>query len=72
MSKKQRIDELLDSLVETDTLMVTELSCLGCNTAEIIGFINAPVQRNIRVIILKQGMEIRQQDMQLKIMITLF
>lgn len=71
-SKDRRIDELLEKLVPTDSLIVTELSRLGRSTAEVMSLINALIQRNIRIIIIKQGMDIQQQDMQSKVMITLF
>jgi DNA invertase Pin-like site-specific DNA recombinase len=36
-----RIDELLQILNQTDTLIVTELSRLGRSTAEVIALVNA-------------------------------
>lgn len=71
-SKQRRIDELLENLNEADTLIVTELSRLGRSTAEVIGLINGLIQKNIRIIIIKQNMDIKQHDMQSKVMITLF
>ena len=71
-SKQRRIDELLEHLVEADTLIVTELSRLGRSTAEVIGLINGLIQRNFRIMIIKQGMDIEQQNMQSKVMVTLF
>ncbi|MDF2867480.1 MAG: Resolvase protein [Gammaproteobacteria bacterium] len=71
-SKDRRIDELLEKLGSTDSLIVTELSHLGRSTAEVISLINALIQRNIRIIIIKQGIDIQQQDMQSKVMLTLF
>jgi DNA invertase Pin-like site-specific DNA recombinase len=71
-SKDRRIDELLEKLVPADSLIVTELSRLGRSTAEVIGLMNVLVSRNIRILIIKQGMDIQQHDMQSKVMITLF
>jgi DNA invertase Pin-like site-specific DNA recombinase len=71
-SKQRRIDELLQMLKETDTLIVTELSRLGRSTAEVIALVNALIQRNIRLIAIKQNLDIQQQDMNSKIIITLF
>ena len=71
-SKQRRIDEMLDKLSESDTLVVTELSRLGRSTAEVIALMNALVGRNIRVIILKQNLNISKHDMNSKIIITLF
>ena len=70
--KQRRIDELVQLLDEADTLIVTELSRLGRSTAEVIALVNALVQRNIRVITLKQHLDISRQDMNSKIIITLF
>jgi len=71
-SKQRRIEEVLQMLTDTDTLVVTELSRLGRSTAEVIALVNELVARNIRVIILKQNLDISQHDMTSKIVITLF
>jgi DNA invertase Pin-like site-specific DNA recombinase len=72
-SKQRRIDELLHTLSELDTLVVTELSRLGRSTSEVIALVNELVQRQIRVIIIKQNLDLRQNhDMTAKVMITLF
>ena len=71
-SQQRRIDELLQTLSETDTLIVTELSRLGRSTVEVIALVNALVERNVRVIALKQNLAIDRQDMNSKIVITLF
>ncbi len=71
-SKQRRIDELLQTLDDADTLIVTELSRLGRSTAEIIALVNAMIKRNIRVIIIKQNLDISRHDMNSKIIITLF
>jgi DNA invertase Pin-like site-specific DNA recombinase len=71
-SQQRRIDELLQTLSETDTLIVTELSRLGRSTVGVIALVNALVERNIRVIALKQNLVIDRQDMNSKIVITLF
>lgn len=71
-SKQRRIDELLSILNEGDTLLVTELSRLGRSTAEVISLVNSLALRNIRAIILKQNLDISQQDMNSKVILTLF
>jgi len=72
-SKQRRIDELLEKLSELDTLIVTELSRLGRSTSEVIALVNELVQRNIRVIVIKQNLDLHQNhDMTAKVMITLF
>lgn len=70
--KQRRIDEVLEKLVGYDTLIVTELSRLGRSTAEVISLINALVDKNIRVVICKQNLDISKQDMNSKIIVTLF
>ncbi len=71
-SKQRRIDEVMQTLAESDTLVVTELSRLGRSTADVIALINELVDRNIRVIILKQNLDLNTHDMNSKIVITLF
>jgi DNA invertase Pin-like site-specific DNA recombinase len=71
-SKQRRIDELTQKLEETDTLIVTELSRLGRSTAEVIALVNTLVERNIRLIAIKQNLDISRHDMNSKIIITLF
>jgi DNA invertase Pin-like site-specific DNA recombinase len=70
--KQRRIDELMEKLVQADTLMVTELSRLGRSTAEVISLVNALVRKNIRVIVTKQNLDISAHDMNSKIIVTLF
>jgi DNA invertase Pin-like site-specific DNA recombinase len=64
----------LAKLGGSDTLIVTELSRLGRSTAEIITLVNELIRREIRLIVLKQNLDIRpgEQDMTTKIIITLF
>lgn len=71
-SKQRRIEEILERLNDADTLMVTELSRLGRSTAEIISLVNTLSQRGIRLVILKQNLDISQQDMNAKVTLTLF
>ena len=72
-SKQRRIDELLELLADSDTLIVTELSRLGRSTSEVIDLINELIRRSIRVIIIKQNLDLHQKhDMTSKVMITLF
>jgi DNA invertase Pin-like site-specific DNA recombinase len=71
-AKQRRIDELLEKLNDSDTVIVTELSRLGRSTAEVIALINQLVRRTIRVVIIKQNLDLRQHDMGSKIMVTVF
>ncbi len=70
--KQRRIEEVLQILADSDTLIVTELSRQGRSIAEVIALVNELIARNIRVIILKQNLDISQHDMSSKIVITLF
>jgi DNA invertase Pin-like site-specific DNA recombinase len=70
--QERRIEELAGRLKSSDTLIVTELSRLGRSTAGVIALINELINRNIRVMVAKQGLDLFQQDMNSKIIITLF
>ncbi len=71
-TKQRRIDDVLEKLNNFDTLIVSELSRLGRSTAEVISLINGIVDRNIRIIVLKQNLDIDQHSMNSKIIITMF
>ena len=72
-SKHRRLDELLEKLQASDTLIVTEFSRLGRSTGEVIMLINELVAHQIRIIILEQKLDIKQNhDMTSKVMVTLF
>ena len=70
--KQRRIEDVLEKLSNSDILIVTELSRLGRSTAEVIELFNELVKRNIRVIVIKQNLDVTKQDMNSKIIITLF
>lgn len=70
-NKQRRIDELLSKLADSDTLIVTELSRLGRSTSEFIALVNELVHRHIRVLIIKQNLDLKQNhDMTAKVMIS--
>lgn len=71
-AKQRRIEDVLEKLADSDTLIVTELSRLGRSTAEVITLVNELVARNSRVIIIKQKLDINKHDMSSKIIVTLF
>jgi DNA invertase Pin-like site-specific DNA recombinase len=71
-NKERRIDEMLTALDALDTLIVTELSRLGRSTAQIIGLINELIKKQVRVIAIKQNLDIKQHDMNSKIVTALF
>lgn len=73
-SKQRRIDELTEKLNSSDTVIATELSRLGRSTSEVIDLINTLLKNGIRVILIKQNLDMQpgEQDMTSKVMITLF
>lgn len=71
-TKQRRVDELVEKLNPNDTLIVTELSRLGRSTAEVITLVNELVARMIRVIVIKQNLDISKQDINSKVALTLF
>lgn len=71
-TKQRRVDELVEKLNPNDTLIVTELSRLGRSTAEVITLVNELVNRMIRVIVIKQNLDISKQDINSKVALTLF
>ena len=71
-TKQRRIVELLSKLQSNDTLIVTELSRIGRSTSEVIDTVNTLLKNNVRVIITKQGLDISEQSMGSKIIVTMF
>ena len=69
---QRRIDELLIKLADKDTLIVTEISRLGRSTSEVIHIINKMIERNIRIIFIKQAIDLSSHDLNSKIIITVF
>lgn len=72
-SKERRIDELVSRLQTGDTLIVSELSRLGRSTGDVINLIKELAARTIRVIAIKQNIDINgDRDMTSKIIVTIF
>lgn len=71
-TKQRRIDELMERLQSSDTLIVTELSRLGRSTAEVIDLVNQLIRRKIRIIVIKQNLDMQHHDMTSKILTTIF
>jgi len=70
---KRRITELLGKVNKGDTVIVAELSRIGRSIVEVINIVNELVQKKVRLIAIKQALDIRGNgDMQTKIMITMF
>ncbi len=73
-TKQRRIDELSNNLNDSDILIATELSRLGRSTPEVISLISQLIERNIRIILIKQNIDVckNTNDITSKVMITLF
>ena len=72
-SKERRIDELTERIESGDTLIVSELSRLGRSTGDVINLVKGLTERKIRVIAIKQGIDIvGDRNMTDKIMVTMF
>ncbi|OIN84336.1 recombinase family protein [Francisella sp. TX07-6608] len=71
-TKSRRIEELLDKLEGADTLIITELSRLGRSTSEVIDLVNEMISKKVRLISIKQGLDIKSHDMSSKIIVTMF
>lgn len=69
---KRRIDELLGKLSEGDTIIITEISRLGRSTSEVIHLINEMIKRKIRIIAIKQGLDLNKHNLSSKIIVTIF
>lgn len=71
--KQRAISELLSDLEPQDMLLVSELSRLGRSVAQIIFLVSKMVQQQIRFVAIKEGIEFKgEQDIQTKVMVTLF
>ncbi len=72
-TKDRLIDQLLEKLTIGNCLVVAELSRLGRSIAEIITIVDTLIKKQVKVIIIKQGMVINgKNDMNTKVMITMF
>jgi DNA invertase Pin-like site-specific DNA recombinase len=69
----RRLDELQARLAPDDVLLVTELSRLGRSTHEVIGTVQTLLERGVRLIALKQGLDLKNShDMASKVYVTMF
>lgn len=69
---KRRIDELTEKLNPKDTLVVTELSRLGRSTSQVLTLVNHLVDKRVKVIVIKQNLNISKHDVNSKVIVTLF
>lgn len=71
--QKRRLDEVFERLNKGDRLIVSELSRLGRSLGKIIAMVDALVKKEIHFTAIKEAIHFEgKQDMQTKVMITLF
>jgi len=67
------IEDLLGTLAAGDRLIVSELSRLGRSLGQVIRIVDELVKQKVRFVAIKEGIGFEgKQDMQTKVMITLF
>lgn len=72
-TKERLVDQLLAQLTTGDCLIVSELSRLGRSVGQIIAIVDELIKKQVKVIIIKQGMIINgKNDIATKTMITMF
>ena len=72
-TKERKIDQLLDHLKAGDRLVVSELSRLGRSVGEIISTVDSLIKTGIQFLAVKEGIRLNgKQDLQTKVMVTLF
>lgn len=72
-TRKRKIDQLLESLNACDTLIVSELSRLARSVGQIAFMVDTLLKNKVRLIAIKERIDLNgKQDMQSKVMITMF
>jgi DNA invertase Pin-like site-specific DNA recombinase len=71
-TKERRIDELLDRLEKSDTLIVSELSRLGRSLGQIVTLVDALRDNDIRLLAIKEGIDTSKNDITTKTQIAMF
>ena len=70
--EQRRINEISQNLNASDVLIVTELSRLGRSTTQVLSLVNTLVDQQIRIIVIKQNLDISKHDVNSKMIVTLF
>lgn len=70
--EQRRINEISQNLNAGDILIVTELSRLGRSTTQVLSLVNTLVDQQIRIIVIKQNLDISKHDVNSKVIVTLF
>jgi len=71
-TKERRIDELLDKLQKTDTLIVSELSRLGRSLGQIVRLVDALRDNDVRLVTIKESIDTSKNDITTKTQIAMF
>lgn len=71
--EERQLEQVFEQLGPNDTLLVSELSRLGRSVGQIIQLVDELIQKEINLISIKEGIHLcGQQDLQSKVMITMF
>ncbi len=69
----RKLDQLMVVLSAGDTLLVSELSRLGRSVGQIVILVNELIDQKVNLICIKENIRIAgKQDMQTKVMVTMF
>ncbi len=71
-TKERRIDELLDRLEKCDTLIVSELSRLGRSLVQMVTFVDALRNNDVRLLAIKESIDTSKNDITTKTQIAMF
>jgi DNA invertase Pin-like site-specific DNA recombinase len=72
-TKERRIDELLGVVKEGDMVIVPELSRLGRSVGQVISIVDHLIKMKVTLICIKENIKLNgKQDLQTKVMITMF
>ena len=70
---ERQLEQVFELLGPKDTLMVSELSRLGRSVGQIVQLVDELIQKQINLIAIKEGIHLcGQQDLQSKVMVTMF
>jgi DNA invertase Pin-like site-specific DNA recombinase len=71
--RQHQVDQALARLASGDTLIVSALSRLGGSVGEIVTIVDTLVQRQIRLLAIKEGMRLDgKRDLRTRVMVTMF
>lgn len=71
--KQRGVSQLLERMEQEDVLLVSELSRLGRSLGQIIFLVDRMLKKQIRFVAIKEGIDLfGKQDLQMKVMVTMF